>query len=79
MPDSHLKQLGFTYSPCGPFTKLHERIQKFRETYHLKHLYRNESDKASFAHDEAYNNNKDLEKSTISDKILKDRLGLWNC
>ena len=29
---------GFTYSACGPFTKHRERIQKFRETGHLKHL-----------------------------------------
>ena len=28
----HLKQPGFTYSPCGPFTKNKERIRKFKET-----------------------------------------------
>ena len=32
MPELHLKQPGFTYSACGPFTKYHERIQKFRKT-----------------------------------------------
>ena len=26
MPEMHLKQLGFTYSACGPFTKNKERI-----------------------------------------------------
>ena len=26
MPEVHLKQPGFTYSPCGPFTKHKERI-----------------------------------------------------
>ena len=41
MPDLHLKQSGFTYGACGPFTKHRERIQKFRETRNLKHLYRN--------------------------------------
>ena len=25
MPEVHLKQLGFTYSTCGPFTKHKER------------------------------------------------------
>ena len=25
MPETHLKQLGFTYSTCGPFTKNKER------------------------------------------------------
>ena len=26
MPEMHLKQSGFTYSPSGPFTKSKERI-----------------------------------------------------
>ena len=42
MPELYLKQPGFTYSVCGPFTKHRERIQKFRETGHLKHSYRKE-------------------------------------
>ena len=73
MPELHLKQPGFTYSACGPFTKHRERIQKFRETGNLKHLYRNELDKACFAHDAAYSDSKDLAKRTISDETLKDR------
>ena len=28
MPEMHLKQPGFTYSACGPFTKIKERISK---------------------------------------------------
>ena len=32
MTEIHLRQLGFTYSLCGPFTKNKERIQKFKET-----------------------------------------------
>ena len=31
MPEMRLKQPGFTYSACGPFTKNKERIQKFKE------------------------------------------------
>ena len=73
MPELHLKQPGFTYSDCGLFTKHCERIQKFRGTGNLKHLYRNELEKACFAHDTAYSDSKDLAKRTISDKILKDR------
>ena len=72
MPELHLKQLGFTYSAYGPFTK-HERIQKFRETRKLKDLYRNELDKVCFAHDAAYSDSKDLAKRNISVKILKYR------
>ena len=67
-----MKQSGFT-KQCGPFTKHRERIQIIRETGNLKHLYRNESDKACFAHDAAYSDSKDSAKRTISDKILKDR------
>ena len=73
MPELHLKLPEFTYSACEPFTKDRERIQKFRETGKLKHLYRNELDKACFAHDAVYSDSKDLAKSTISDKTLKDR------
>ena len=32
MPEMHLKQPGFTYSACGPFTKKKERIEKFIQT-----------------------------------------------
>ena len=32
----HLKQPGFTYSACGPFTKNKKRIQKFKETGDLR-------------------------------------------
>ena len=42
MPELHLKQPGFTCSAFVPFSKHHERIQKFRETGHLKYLYRSE-------------------------------------
>ena len=72
-PKLNFKQSGFTYSACRPFTKHRERIRKFRETDNLKHLYRNELDKACFAHDAAYSDSKDLAKTTISGKILKDR------
>ena len=31
MPEMHLKQPGFTYSACGPFTKNKERIYANRK------------------------------------------------
>ena len=37
----HLKQTEFSYSACGPFTKIKERIKKFRETGDTKYSYRN--------------------------------------
>ena len=73
MLELHLKQPGFTYSACEPFSKHCGRIQKFRETGNLKHLYRNELDKACFAHHAAYSDSKDLTQRTISDKILEHR------
>ena len=42
MPELHLRQPGFTYSASVPFTKDCERIQNFRETGNLKHIYKNE-------------------------------------
>ena len=32
MPELHLKQPGFTYSACGPFTRNKERIENFIQT-----------------------------------------------
>ena len=32
MHEMYLRQHGFTYSACEPFTKNKERIQKFKET-----------------------------------------------
>ena len=38
MPEIHLKQPGFTYSPCGPFTKNKERIEKILQTGNTYHI-----------------------------------------
>ena len=45
MSEMHLKQLGFTYSACWPFTKNKERIKKFNETGDTSYIYKNELDK----------------------------------
>ena len=73
IPEMHLKQPGFTYSACGPFTKHKERIQSFKETGDARYIYRNELDKACFQHDAAYSDNKDLLNRTRADKILGDK------
>ena len=73
MPDMHLRQPGFTYSPCGPFTKNKERIQKFKQTGDSRYIYKNELDKACFQHDVVYGDFKDLKKRTAADKILRDK------
>ena len=69
----HVRQPGFIYSACGPFTKNKERIQKFKETGHSRCIYQNELDKACFQHDMVYGNCKDLTRRTASDKILHDK------
>ena len=73
MPEIHLKQPGFTYSACSPFTKNKERIEKFMKTGNTNFVYRSELDKACFQHDMAYGRSKDLVKRTQSDKVLKDK------
>ena len=73
MSQMHLRQPGFTYSTCGPFTKNKERIQKFKETGDSRYIYQNELDKACFQHDMAYGDFKDLTRRTASDKILRDK------
>ena len=70
IPELHLKQPGFTYSACEPFTRHHERIQKIRETGNLKNLYRNELHEACFAHDATY-----FDRTLI--KIWKVELIKW--
>ena len=49
MAEMHLKQPRFIYSACRPFTKIKERIQKFKETTNTNYIYKNELDKACFS------------------------------
>ena len=73
IPDMHLKQPGFTFSACGPFTKNKERTEKFTQTCITNFIYKNELDKACFQHDMAYGKSKDLVKTNQSDKVLRNK------
>ena len=73
MPEMHLRQPGFTYRACGPFTKTKERIQKFKQTEDSRYIYRNELDKVCFQHDMAYGDFKDLKRRTAADNVLRDK------
>ena len=73
MPERHLKQPGFTYSGCGPFTRDEEKIENFMETGNRDFIYRNELDKVCFSHAMAHGKSKDLAKRTQSDKVLRDK------
>ena len=54
MPEMHLKQPGFTYSTCAPFSRNKQRIQKFNQAGDSNYTYKNELDKACFQHDMTY-------------------------
>ena len=69
----HLRQPGFTYSACGPFTKNKERMQTFKQTGGSRYIYRNELDKVCFQHDMAYGDFKDLKRRTAADTVLRDK------
>ena len=73
MPEMRLRQPGFIYSACGPFTKNKEQIQRFKETGDTSYIYKNELDKACFQHDMPYGDFKDLTKRTAADKVLRDQ------
>ena len=73
MAEMHLRQPGFTYSACGPFTKHKERIKKFNQTGDTRYIYRNDLDKACFQHDSAYADNKDLINRIRADKVLRNK------
>ena len=72
MPEMHLKQPGFAYSACGPFTKNKERIGKIMQTGDTNYIYKNDLDKVCFQHGMVYVKYKDLTKRTQSDKVLRD-------
>ena len=45
----HLRQRGFNYSVCGPFTRNKQRIKKIQKIMQLgdsNYIYKNELDKA---------------------------------
>ena len=85
MPEKHLKQPGFTYSACGPFTWNKEGLKNLKKQEILD-IYENELDKACFQHDltyeldqayfqydMAYGDFKDLPKRTPSVRVLRDK------
>ena len=73
MLEMHLRQSGFTYSACGLFTKIIERIEQFIQSGNTDFIYKNELDKARLQHDMAYGKSKDLVKRTQSNKFLRDK------
>ena len=48
MPEIPLKEPGFTYTACGPFTKNKETIEKFMQTVNTDFICKNDHGKACF-------------------------------
>ena len=38
MPEMHFRQLGFTYSTCGSFTKNKQRTQTFKDQWNSRYI-----------------------------------------
>ena len=67
----HLRQPGFTYISCAPFTKNNKKKQKKRrekETGDSRSIYQNKLDKVCFQHDMACGNFKELNRRAAADK-----------
>ena len=73
MTGMHLKQPGFTFSACGPFTENKEKIEKYKETGGTKCIYKNELGKACFQYGMACGDFKDLPRRAAPDKVLRDK------
>ena len=73
MPEMHLRQLGFTNTACGPFTKSKEKTKKIKETGDSRYMYKKKLDKVCFQHEIAYKDFKYLTGRTAPDKILCDK------
>ena len=70
MTEMHLRQLRFTNSPCGTFTKTKEKIQEFKETGDSRYIYQNKLNKTCFQHSLAYEYFKDLTGRIATDKTF---------
>ena len=70
MPEIHLRQPGFTYSACGPFTKNKEVIKKSKETGDSRYIYQKELDEACFQHDMASEDFKNVSRRTFANKVF---------
>ena len=69
IPEMQLRNSGFRYSACKPFTK--KQWQTFKETGNLRSIHLNELDKACYQNNMASWDFKNLPRCTASDKVLR--------
>ena len=73
LPQIYLRQPGFRYNACGPFTKRKKEImRKLNKNRRFTIYLSNQLDKTCFQHDFAYGDIKDLTRRTASNEILCD-------
>ena len=72
MPEMHLKQPGFSYSACVPFTKHKKEFKIKKKTGDTSYIYKKDIDRACFQHHMASGDFKDLTRRTAFAKILRD-------
>ena len=65
MLEMHLRETGFAYTACGPFTKNKERAQKFKETRNSWYIYQSKLEKDLDLDHMTYGNFKDLTKQLL--------------
>ena len=71
MPEMHLKQPAFTYSPCDHLLKIKKEFRNLQKQ-DIQNIF-NVLDKPCFQHNMAYKDFKHLAKRTASDKALTDK------
>ena len=75
MPGMHLRQLGFSYSACGPFDKNKER-RKYSNKQEVQDILIKQSvlDKTCFQYYMAYGDFKDLNIRTATCKVFSNKV-----
>ena len=71
MREMHLRQPGFTYSACGPFTKNKEQIQKLKKQ-EIQAIF-TKTNLIRLVFSMIYGDVKDIKRRTASDRILRDK------
>ena len=73
MPETHLRQLGFSIVLVDYLLKDKETKQRFTEIRDSRYIYQNGPEKTWFQHDIACEDFKDLPRRRASDKVLPDK------
>ena len=72
MSEMHSRQPRFTYSTCG-LLKTKKAYKKYKETGASRYIYQNELHKTCFQHDMTYGDFKNLSRTRVSGKVLRDK------